>query len=84
MNRNTHPKWHGDGTRAPSMRKEGGVATGICGCCTAQAVPLRATNDRINPRRSAESCGFMRGMRLSGTKWHDGPPASVRVHGRAS
>lgn len=58
MNRNTQPKWHGDGTRAPSMRKEGEVTTGICGCCTAQAVPLRATNDRLNPRRSAESCGF--------------------------
>ena len=84
MNRNTHPKWHGDGTRAPSTWKRGEVETGIRGRFTVQAVPLRATNDRVNPRRSAESCGFMRGMRSSGTKWHDGPQASVRVHGRAS
>lgn len=84
MNRNTHPKWHGDGTRAPSTWKGGDAGTRICSCCTAQAVPLRATNDRVSPRRSEESCGFWRVVRSSGTKWHDGPPASVRVHGRAS
>lgn len=84
MNRNTHPKWHGDGTRAPSTWKGEGAETGICGRCTAQAVPLRAKSDRVTPRRSTESCGFWRVARSNGTKWHDGPPASVRVHGRAS
>ena len=80
MNRNAHPKWHGDGTRAPSMQKEDEVATGICGCCTAQAVPLRATNDRINPRRSAESCGSGRGVRSSGTTVRQRPFESMGGH----
>ena len=50
MNRNTHPKWHGDGTRAPSTWKRGGQPPEILGRHTADTVSRAMTG--LNGGRS--------------------------------
>ena len=84
MTRNTHSEWHADGTRAPSTRKRGGLPTEIWVRQGAESVPLRAIRSTVNSVISAESCGCSPANGVSGTKWHERPFASIRVHGRAS
>jgi len=84
MTRNARSEWHADGTRAPSGWKRGIVPTEIWVRHCAESVPLRATGGRVNPMKSAESCGCSSVHGMSGTEWHERPFASIRVHGRAS
>ena len=84
MTRNVRSEWHVDGTRTPSTWKRAGQPPEIWGRHTAEAVPLRAIRVSGVASRSLETRGFWCLRGSSGTEWHEGPSASIRVHGRAS
>ncbi len=84
MTRNVRSEWHVDGTRPPSTRERRCSPTRISGLRALQVVPQRALRLVEKAFRSAELGGSRACLGARGTKGHDGPQESVRVHGRAS
>jgi len=84
MNTSTRSVGHDGGTNAPETWVRGCLPSGKQVRHAPDVVPQRAPQDALNGPRSARFCGFCRLCSAGGTRGHNRPRESNRVHGRAS